>query len=400
MRHLPVTRPDDAHVPELSSHPPRGRVAPVAGKSASACWRAARSIPASGGVTNSRRTPIFAFTASFAGANAPAAVDVSSLMLEAKAAHVNKHGLPTSDWIFSRIELSARLGSRFPIVTNFLLSRRFTRVLAGSVAGSVASSAAAQSAAHVVHPPGGAARALTRPRPQLPGPRVVYFVDVFANYYDQELAESVVSVLQQAEVNVYVPHRQRSSGLAALLVGDVDHARDQALANLRVLANAVRDGYTVVCSEPTAALMLREEYVKLTEDLDAELVAANTMDVGQYLLGLDARGQLPRPRQPLHARVGYHQPCHLRAQRRQSGPGAAAQRSRARRRVHQPRLFGHGGHLRTRPRSVLDLATRGPRSPASGCATATSRSAPPNADRAGSRWNKESPNALSIPSSF
>jgi Fe-S oxidoreductase len=69
----------------------------------------------------------------------------------------------------------------------------------------------------------------------------------------------------------------------------------------------------VVCSEPTAALMLRQEYVKLTEDLDAELVAANTMDIGQYLLGLDARGQLPQPHEPLHARVGYHQPCHLRA---------------------------------------------------------------------------------------
>jgi Fe-S oxidoreductase len=101
--------------------------------------------------------------------------------------------------------------------------------------------------------------------------------------------------------------------MAALIVGDVDHARDQALANLRVLANAVRDGYTVVCSEPTAALMLRHEYVKLTEDLDAELVAAHTMDVGSYLVGLDARGQLPRPREPLHAKVGYHQPCHLRA---------------------------------------------------------------------------------------
>ncbi len=30
-------------------------------------------------------------------------------------------------------------------------------------------------------------------------------------------------------------------------------------------------------------------------------------------VGLDARGQLPRPHEPLHARVGYHQPCHLRA---------------------------------------------------------------------------------------
>jgi Fe-S oxidoreductase len=141
----------------------------------------------------------------------------------------------------------------------------------------------------------------------------VYFVDVYANYYDQELAEAVVAVLRQAGVNVFVPARQRGSGMPALLVGDVDRARDHALANLRVLANAVRDGYTVVCSEPSAALMLRQEYVKLTEDLDAELVAGNTMDVSQYLLGLEARGQLPQPHEPVNARVGYHQPCHQRA---------------------------------------------------------------------------------------
>jgi FAD/FMN-containing dehydrogenase/Fe-S oxidoreductase len=242
----------------------------------------------------------------------PSGVDVSSLMLEAKAAHVDKHGLGTSDRIFSRIELWARLGSRFPIVTNFLLARRSTRFLLDRLLG-VSRHRLLPRVRRTSYTRRASRLGLNKPRPQLPGPRVVYFVDVFANYYDQELAEAVVSVLQEAGVNVYVPHRQRSSGMAALIVGDVDHARDQALANLRVLANAVRDGYTVVCSEPTAALMLREEYVKLTEDLDAELVAANTMDVGQYLLGLEVRGQLPRPREPLHARVGYHQPCHLRA---------------------------------------------------------------------------------------
>jgi Fe-S oxidoreductase len=101
--------------------------------------------------------------------------------------------------------------------------------------------------------------------------------------------------------------------MSALVVGDLDHARELAVANLRVLGDVVRDGYTVVCSEPTAALMLRREYLKLTDDLDASLVAQNTMDVGQYLAGLANRGQLPEPKHPLHARVGYHQPCHLRA---------------------------------------------------------------------------------------
>jgi FAD/FMN-containing dehydrogenase/Fe-S oxidoreductase len=242
----------------------------------------------------------------------PSAVDVSSLMLEAKAAYVEKHGLPPSDWVFSRIEFWARLGSRFPIITNFLLSRRRARWLLERMLG-VSRHRLLPKVARTPFTRRAARAGLDKPRPHLSGPRVVYFVDVYANYYDQELAESVVGVLRHAEVNVFVPSRQRSSGMAALIVGDVDHAREAAIANLRVLANAVRDGYTVICSEPTAALMLRQEYVKLTEDLDAELVAANTMDVGQYLLGLGARGQLPRAHQKLEARVGYHQPCHLRA---------------------------------------------------------------------------------------
>jgi FAD/FMN-containing dehydrogenase/Fe-S oxidoreductase len=242
----------------------------------------------------------------------PSAVDVSSLMLEAKAAFVEQHGLPPSDWVFSRIDFWARLGSQFPIIANFLLSRRSARWLLERLLG-VSRHRLLPRVRRTSYTRRAARLGLSKPRPQQPGPRVAYFLDVYANYYDQELADAVVSVLRHAEVNVYVPSRQRSSGMAALIVGDVDHARDQALANLRVLANAVRDGYTVVCSEPTAALMLRHEYTKLTDDLDAELVAANTMDVGQYLLGLETRGQLPRPHEPLHARVGYHQPCHLRA---------------------------------------------------------------------------------------
>jgi len=242
----------------------------------------------------------------------PSGVDVSSLMLEAKAAYVEQHGLSPSDWIFSRLELWGRLGTRFPILTNFLLTRRWSRGLLERALG-VSRHRVLPRARRTSFTRRAARLGLHKPRPQQPGPRVVYFVDVFANYYDQQLAEAVVAVLRHAGVNVYVPARQRSSGMAALVVGDIDHAREQALANLRVLANAVRDGYTVVCSEPTAALMLRDEYVKLTEDLDADLVAANTLDLGQYLLGLAERGQLPAPHEPLHARVGYHQPCHLRA---------------------------------------------------------------------------------------
>jgi len=242
----------------------------------------------------------------------PSGVDVSSLILEAKAAFVENHGLSPHDWVFSRLEMWARLASRFPILSNFLMSRRSTRWMLERVLG-LSRRRVLPRVRRTPYTRRAAKLGLHRPRPSQPGPRVVYFVDVYANYYDHELADSVVGVLHQAGVNVYVPTGQRSSGMAPLIVGDVDHARDLALRNLRLLGNAVRDGYTVVCSEPTAALMIRQEYVKLTDDLDAELVARSTMDLGEYLMGLDARGQLPTPHEPVRARVGYHQPCHLRA---------------------------------------------------------------------------------------
>jgi len=245
-------------------------------------------------------------------AECPAGVDVSALMLEAKAAYVEAHGLTTTDWMLSRVDAWSGIASRFPIACNALMASPPARWAFERLFG--LSRLRRLPRAHRTPFVRRAERlGLGKSRPQENGPRVAYFVDVFANHFDQELAESVVAVLQAAGVNVYVPKGQRGSGMPALVAGDLDRARELALANLRILGDAVRDGYTVVCSEPTAALMLTREYLRLTDDLDAALVAGNTMDVGQYLAGLDARGHLPRPHVPLKARVGYHQPCHLRA---------------------------------------------------------------------------------------
>src|SRR5262249_30646709 len=59
----------------------------------------------------------------------PSGVDVSSLMLEAKAAFVENHGLPPGAWVFSRVELWSRLASRVPLLYNALMSSRTARWL-------------------------------------------------------------------------------------------------------------------------------------------------------------------------------------------------------------------------------------------------------------------------------
>jgi Fe-S oxidoreductase len=242
----------------------------------------------------------------------PSGVDVSSMMLEVKAAYAEQHGLSPSEWFMSRIETWSRLAGRFPGPYNRLIASRTVRIMLDRMIG-LSKDRSLPRAGRTSFVRRAEKVGLSEPAGDRPGPRVVYFIDFVANYFDQAVAEGVVAVLRHCGVQVYVPKLQRGSGMPALVAGDVDSAREAALANLRILGSAVREGHTVVCSEPTAALMLQVEYLKLTDDLDAELVAANTMDVGQYLQGLRSRGLLPRPQLPIHARVGYHLPCHLRA---------------------------------------------------------------------------------------
>jgi len=157
-----------------------------------------------------------------------------------------------------------------------------------------------------------ARRGWTRP-PQSKKPRVAYFVDVFANYNDPLLAEAVVAVLHHQGIEVYIPPGQIGCGIAPLAQGDVETAREAAEINLRVLADIAREGYTIVCSEPSAALMLRHDYRDIIDDPDTGLVAARTVELTGFLWDLKQYGRLQTDFRPLPFVVGHHVPCHLKA---------------------------------------------------------------------------------------
>jgi Fe-S oxidoreductase len=94
----------------------------------------------------------------------------------------------------------------------------------------------------------------------------------------------------------------------------VNQCRALVRANVRTLAEAVREGREIVSPGPTCSYMLKQEYPWLDRSEDARLVAANTRDLFEYLARLHAEGALDtRFSRPVGA-VTYHVPCHLRAQ--------------------------------------------------------------------------------------
>jgi Fe-S oxidoreductase len=121
------------------------------------------------------------------------------------------------------------------------------------------------------------------------------------------------SVLRHNGIEVYVPSRQVGCGASPLVAGDIETAREAAIRNVRALADLVRDGYRIVCSEPTAALMLSQDYLDILDDPDAAALAANTVELTTFLGELHAAGQLKTDFRRLELTLGHHVPCHIKA---------------------------------------------------------------------------------------
>jgi Fe-S oxidoreductase len=144
---------------------------------------------------------------------------------------------------------------------------------------------------------------------EAPADKVAYFVDSYANYNDHELGFAVLEVLRHNNIDVILPD-QRPAPLPAIVYGDVKTARRDLEYDVKHLAEAVRAGHKVVCSEPSAALCLREELRHYVAGEDAELVSQNTFELMNYLSILQQQGGLQAPTAPVKEDFVYHLPCH------------------------------------------------------------------------------------------
>ena len=243
----------------------------------------------------------------------PAEVDIPKLMVECKAQYVLTNGLRPTDWFMAHLDTLCRWGSRLHPLTNWAIRNRQARWLIertmGIAQGRKLPQFAPRSFLRIAQ-----RRRLTRPT-RRSGRKVVFFIDTYANWCDVQLAAALVAVFEHNGVSVYVPPNQLQSGMAAVSMGALDTARRFATQNVRILAEAVRQGYRVVTAEPAAALCLTHEYLHLLDDEETRLVAAHASEACTYLWRLHQEGHLELDFRPVTAALGYHQPCHLRALR-------------------------------------------------------------------------------------
>jgi Fe-S oxidoreductase len=128
----------------------------------------------------------------------------------------------------------------------------------------------------------------------MPIDKVAYFVDTYVNFNDHELGFAVIDVLRHNDIEVILP-KQRPAPLPAIVYGDVKTAKRDLSYSVKYLARTARDGYKIICSEPSAAICLKQELRRYVDTEDAKLVSENTFELMEYLLGLLRKSKLNKP---------------------------------------------------------------------------------------------------------
>jgi len=197
--------------------------------------------------------------------------------------------------------------------------------------------------------------------------KVAYFAGCTARYLFSEVAKAVVEVFERNGIGVFYSE-QVCCGMPPLLEGDRKLALKFATINVDRLAKVVEEGYDIVCSCPTCGYMLKtiyktgayfapeslepveavnglvriplkglmsshysefmeipaahfegmlrdEGYFSSISPKKRIMVAENTYDVGEYLMGLHKRGEFDTRLGSVSVRAAYYPPCHVREQR-------------------------------------------------------------------------------------
>ncbi len=239
----------------------------------------------------------------------PSGVNVSLLMAAARAKYVQRQGLRRAEFALSHNRYLSRLGSMFAPISNAVLQWPVSQRILEKVAGMDRRRKMPPFQRRSFLKAGRKYLAACGPVAE-PVDKVAYFVDTYANFNDHELGFAVVDVLRHNGIEVVLPD-QRPAPLPAIVYGDVRTARADLSYSAKHLAEAVRQGYKIVCSEPSAALCLKEELRHYLTGEDAALVSQNTNELMNYLSALRRRGELKAPTESVTEKFVYHLPCHL-----------------------------------------------------------------------------------------
>jgi FAD/FMN-containing dehydrogenase/Fe-S oxidoreductase len=242
----------------------------------------------------------------------PAGVDTSKLIIETRAKLAKYSGFSITEFALSNNRWISILASTFAPWSNWIMKLSLTRRLLEKTMGFDRGRMFPEFERGSFLKK--ARRYLSQAGPVVnPVDKVIYFVDSYARYNDHNMALAAINILRHFGIEVTVPD-QRPAPLPAYVYGNLTRARKDMQYNLQMLLPYVQKGYKIVCSEPSAAMFLKDELPLLDNSRQAKAISSAAVELMEYLNHFEI-SNLKSQIRPVRNddKIYYHAPCHLKS---------------------------------------------------------------------------------------
>lgn len=208
------------------------------------------------------------------------------------------------DLVLGRAEYLGRLGTIWPDLTNGLLRVPLVRSIMEQTLG-ISRQAPLPAYHRKFKTPGNREKSILNKQ-------VVYFPGCFVTYNDSLTGQAVVKVLEHNGYEVIVPFFH-CCGVPLQANGHFSEARENARENLSRMTPYLLAGIPIITACTSCGLALKEEYPN-TQVSGADRIGQQTYDLFEFLWKLHEQGELKQDFREVRTSLGYHAPCHLKAQ--------------------------------------------------------------------------------------
>ncbi|CAM1369196.1 conserved hypothetical protein [Tenacibaculum sediminilitoris] len=210
----------------------------------------------------------------------PSNVDIASMKAEFLYQYQETNGYSFRSKLFANNAKYNKLGSKFPILTNFFTNTTIAKKIMG-----VATERSVPKLAK--HP----LSSWLKKHNTKPTNKTVYlFNDEFTNYYDAEIGKDAVIVLEKLGYQVKTVNHQES-GRSYISKGFLKEAKEIANKNVTTFKEIISEETPLIGIEPSAILTFRDEYIRLADNKTAaEQIAKNVFTIEEFLANEHTNG--------------------------------------------------------------------------------------------------------------
>ncbi|CAM1363231.1 FAD-binding protein [Tenacibaculum litoreum] len=234
----------------------------------------------------------------------PSNVDIASMKAEFLYQYQETNGYSFRSKLFANNAKYNKLGSKFPVLTNFFTNTTLAKKVMGV--------ATERSVPKLAKQP---LSAWLKKYQSIASKKTVYlFNDEFTNYYDAEIGKDAIVVLEKLGYEVKTVNHEES-GRSYISKGFLKEAKEIANKNVDTFKELISEETPLIGIEPSAILTFRDEYLRLADDkTSAKKLSDNSFTIEEFLANEHAKGSIDTTKFSNETKeLKIHGHCHQKA---------------------------------------------------------------------------------------